>query len=157
MGNGLGIARSSLAQGAHSSIASSILEAAVSCLAPSSNTTHSCVLSSPATIEPNPRTLLTALYPDGQKADHIVFTAGPAIDFKPLATADAAYSQALGTMCFLTPNMLANIAGPYPSPGPTSSLTPISSSISPKSRHEGGRPWRRTPAWWRIRQCSTRC
>ncbi len=88
-----------------------------------------CDLAQPETLEANLKTLFEFA---GNPIHHIAFTAGDAIKITPLSDATVDYIQKAGFVRFVAPIMLAKIATAYLAPGPESSITLTSGTVSAK-------------------------
>lgn len=86
-------------------------------------TGHTCDLSDIPKLEANLTSLLDAATTSGHKIDHIAFTAGDALQIKPVSEIDVEYIQRTGAVRFFAPLMLAKLLPKYVTPGPTSSFT----------------------------------
>lgn len=83
---------------------------------------HECDLTNTEALEPNLRTLLDFATKDG-KIDHIVFTAGDAIDLVTLPEATIERVHKLGIVRFYAPIILAKLAPSYMLSSADSSIT----------------------------------
>ncbi|KAF2725305.1 NAD(P)-binding protein [Polychaeton citri CBS 116435] len=141
-GIGYGVAEAALEHGATVTISSSNptrIENSVTSLgaaypsAKGSNRIHgeACDIGDASTAEANLATLLDKVTSGGtSKLAHIVWTAGSALDIKPLSALDATTLTQTGTSRFLSPLLLAKLAPPYMLPGPESSITLTSGTVS---------------------------
>ncbi|MCJ1367184.1 hypothetical protein MMC16_006316 [Acarospora aff. strigata] len=94
---------------------------------------RTCDLSDPDSIEANLETLLEAATTSASTPlNHIVFTAGDALNLVPLSAATVDTIHATGTIRFLAPLLLAKLAPTYLVPGPASSITLTSGTNSAK-------------------------
>ena len=94
---------------------------------------HTCDLSKPESLEANLSALFEAATASASKPiDHIVFTAGDAVLTFPVSELTVEAIQKLSTVRFMGPLMLAKLAPKYLSPGPASSITLTSGTISTK-------------------------
>lgn len=94
---------------------------------------HICDLSQLQHLESNVETLLKAATDHGAiKLDHIVFTAGDAVQAPAVSELTVESVQKLGNVRFFGPLVLAKYAPTYMTPGPRSSITLTSGTISHK-------------------------
>lgn len=138
-GLGFGVAEASIENDvAHlyiSSSSSQKVDAAVSRLRasyPNSKTNItdiSCNLGDEATLERNAETLFTQI---DRKIDHIVFTAGGPLSPKPLAEVNLEFMRKAGVVRFLAPYFVTKYGAKYLTPGPASSITLTTGSVSEK-------------------------
>ncbi|KAM6497371.1 dehydrogenase with different specificitie [Amanita muscaria] len=148
-GIGFAVAEAALEHGAFVVVSSSQLtkvENAVSRLKTSYPTDdfHSRIsgftydLADPEKLEENLLALLkqSTTTADGGQAllDHIVFTAGDSLKFKPIQQVTVDYIRDWGNVRFLAPLILAKLAGPYIRPSHTSSITLTSGSGTSRPR-----------------------
>ncbi|KAL9575973.1 MAG: hypothetical protein Q9212_007507 [Teloschistes hypoglaucus] len=89
---------------------------------------YPCDLASPATLEENIKGLFEKTGPE--KLDHIIITAGDRLATVPLAEATVETIQTAGMVRFVAPLLFAKHAPAYLSPGPTSSITLTTGSVS---------------------------
>jgi NAD(P)-dependent dehydrogenase (short-subunit alcohol dehydrogenase family) len=88
-----------------------------------------CDLGNEDTIETNVKNLFKQI--EG-KLDHVVFTAGDPLASKPLAQIDLAFMRKAGMVRFFAPFLIAQAASSRMNPGPTSSITLTTGSVSEK-------------------------
>ncbi|KAI9671078.1 MAG: hypothetical protein M1831_005164 [Alyxoria varia] len=101
-----------------------------------------CDLADPERLETN----LTQLFEYvGKSVDHITFTAGNSIDFKPMAEWTPEYIISSRMVRNLAPYMLVKVASAYMAPGPNSSITFTSGTNSTKP----------APGWAVLAGCGT--
>ncbi|KAL9576343.1 MAG: hypothetical protein Q9203_007761, partial [Teloschistes exilis] len=91
---------------------------------------YPCDLASPATVDENIEGLLEKTGPE--KLDHIIITAGDGLATVPLAEVTVETIQTAGMVRFVAPLLFAKHAPAYLSPGPTSSITLTTGSVSEK-------------------------
>lgn len=93
-----------------------------------------CDLADPVTLEQNIVTFLETATSSllGGKIDHIAFTAGDALKFKPLSETDVDHIHSMGLVRFIAPAILAKHISKHLNPGPSSSFTLTSGSNSEK-------------------------
>ena len=103
---------------------------------------HVCDLSQPEQLESNIDSLLKAAAAD-TRIDHIVFTAGDALKFVPIAEATVESIQKAGNVRFLAPLLLGKLAPKYLSPGQESSITLTGGTMS----HKPNKGWAIMAAW----------
>ena len=89
-----------------------------------------CDLSSPS-VEANIETLFSRC---GGKLDHVVFTAGESLAVMPLEQATLDAMQKAGNVRFFAPLLVAKHAKTHLKPGPASSITLTTGSVSDKPR-----------------------
>ncbi|KAI3396281.1 hypothetical protein diail_12363 [Diaporthe ilicicola] len=137
-GIGFGVAEASLASGAQVTVSSSSqsrVDAAVEKLKsdfPDSKVAgHACDLSKP-TVEQD----IEALFSKVGKVDHIVYSAGDKLASAPIK--DITYEKiiAAGQVRFIAALLAAKVGSKYLSPGPHSSITLTTGSVSQKPRPE---------------------
>lgn len=133
-GIGFAVAEASLASGARVTVSSSNqsrVDAAVEKLkAEFPNGTsagHACDLSKP-TVEED----IKALFSKVGKVDHIVYTAGDKLHMAPISEISYEKIIAAGQMRFFAPLLVAKVGSKYLSPGPQSSITLTTGTISQK-------------------------
>jgi len=88
-----------------------------------------CDLGDETTLEHNAETLFTQI---GRKIDHIVFTAGSPLGPKPLDKVDLEFMKKAGMVRFFAPYFVAKYGVKYLTPGPASSITLTTGSVSEK-------------------------
>lgn len=88
-----------------------------------------CNLGDEATLERNAETLFTQI---DRKIDHIVFTAGGPLSPKPLAEVSLEFMRQAGVVRFLAPYFIVKYGAKYLTPGPASSITLTTGSVSEK-------------------------
>lgn len=88
-----------------------------------------CNLSDEASLEQNIATLFSRI---DRKIDHIVFTAGEPLVPKPLAEVNFGFMRQAGLVRFFAPYFIAKHGANYLNPGPASSITITSGSVSEK-------------------------
>ncbi|KAH0835196.1 hypothetical protein AYO21_10902 [Fonsecaea monophora] len=88
-----------------------------------------CNLGDESTLEANIKNLFSKI---GRKLDHVVFSAGDALAAKPLAEVDLPFMKQAGMVRFFAPFFVAKEAIPYLNPGPASSITLTTGSVSEK-------------------------
>ncbi len=138
-GIGYAVAEASIASNAAAVIVSSSREAKVcdtvarlEASHPSSNTKISgfpCDLGSASTLDENVRNLLLS---QCKELDHIVYTAGDRLEFKPIAEMDVPFAQNGGIVRFLGPLMVGKYAIDVLAKMPTSSLILTTGAVSEK-------------------------
>ncbi|KAI9812306.1 MAG: hypothetical protein M1827_004755 [Pycnora praestabilis] len=135
-GLGYSVAEASLEHGAHVTISSSQpsrIDTAITSLlksypsAKSRLSGHACDLSSP-NVEKN----IEELFEKAGKVDHIVYTAGDKLATLPVAEVTLENMQQAGMVRFFAPMLVAKVGRAYLSPGPTSSITLTTGSVSEK-------------------------
>jgi NAD(P)-dependent dehydrogenase (short-subunit alcohol dehydrogenase family) len=89
-----------------------------------------CDLGNEDTIETNVKNLFNQI--EGN-LDHVVFTAGDPLASKPLAEIDLAFMRKAGMVRFFAPFLIAQAASTRMNPGPASSITLTTGSVSEKS------------------------
>lgn len=94
---------------------------------------QACDLSTDSTLESNIRALLDfATNGNTHKLDHVVSTAGDPFEAMPLSELDIGKAKQAGMVRFFAPLMLGKLAPLYLNPGPASSITLTSGSVSQK-------------------------
>ncbi|EXJ67145.1 uncharacterized protein A1O5_09792 [Cladophialophora psammophila CBS 110553] len=88
-----------------------------------------CNLGDEASLEANIKSLFSQI---GRTLDHVVFTAGDPLAAKPLAEIDYVFMKQAGMVRFFAPFFVAKEAVPYLAPGPASSITLTTGSVSEK-------------------------
>ena len=135
LGIGFGVAEASLEHGATVIISSSnvkrIQDAVQQLQAsyPSAHdrvSGHQCDIGDPETQEANLRQLLDKC----GKLDHIAWTASDSLAIKSISEVDVDFIRKAGTTRFIGPIILGKLAPKYLSPGPTSSITFTTGSVS---------------------------
>ncbi|KAI4202910.1 MAG: hypothetical protein LQ350_002281 [Teloschistes chrysophthalmus] len=91
---------------------------------------HPCDLASPAILDENIKSLLEKTGPE--KLDHVIITAGDGLVTVPLAEWTVETIQTAGVVRFVAPLLFAKHAPAHLSPGPTSSITLTTGSVSEK-------------------------
>ncbi|KAL2358875.1 hypothetical protein BJ546DRAFT_30780 [Cryomyces antarcticus] len=134
-GIGYGVAEASLESGARVTISSSQqtrVDAAISRLQsayPSASSRiagHACNLGDEATLEAN----IAALFDMVGSVDHVVFTAGDALAAMPIEAVDLQKIVKAGMVRFFAPLLVAKHAVKHLTPGPASSITLTTGSVS---------------------------
>ncbi|KAI4168601.1 MAG: hypothetical protein LQ343_006265 [Gyalolechia ehrenbergii] len=143
-GLGFGVAQAALDQGAHVTIASSRKEKVDKALSrlsqaqegnASSISGHVCDLSKVAELEDNLSQLFQAAT-STKKIDHLVHTAGDVLEIKPFAETSASEMLAWGTVRFLGALVIGKLAPKYLNPGPKSSITFTSGTMSHRPKRD---------------------
>lgn len=88
-----------------------------------------CNLGDEASLEQNIATLFSQI---DRKIDHLVFTAGEPLVPKPLAEVNLAFMKQSGLVRFFAPYFIAKLGANHLNPGPASSITITSGSVSEK-------------------------
>ncbi|OAP58862.1 hypothetical protein AYL99_06159 [Fonsecaea erecta] len=88
-----------------------------------------CNLGDEATLEANIQALFAQI---GRKLDHVVFTAGDPLAAKPLGDVDMPFMKQAGMVRFFAPFFVAKEAVAHLTPGPASSVTLTTGSVSEK-------------------------
>ncbi|OQV06434.1 hypothetical protein CLAIMM_10996 [Cladophialophora immunda] len=91
-----------------------------------------CNLGDEARLEANIKALFAQI--GRNHLDHVVFTAGDPLAAKPFAEVDFAFMKQAGMVRFFAPFFVAKEAVPYLTPGPASSITLTTGSVSEKPR-----------------------
>ncbi|KAJ4396119.1 hypothetical protein N0V93_000336 [Gnomoniopsis smithogilvyi] len=135
-GLGFAVAEASLASGAHVTVSSSnpsrvesTLQKLKSSFPEATIAGHVCDLSKP-TCEKD----IEALFAKVGKVDHIVFTAGDKLATAPISEITYEKILAAGQIRFFAPLLVAKVGSKFLSPGPFSSITLTTGSISQKPR-----------------------
>ncbi|KAK0310153.1 hypothetical protein LTR82_014976 [Friedmanniomyces endolithicus] len=98
-------------------------------------TGHACNLGDQSTLETNLETLLKTVAPsDSKKLDHIVFTAADPLAVMKVADLTLPKLVSAGLIRFFAPLLLAKHAPTYLNPGPSSSITLTTGSVSERPR-----------------------
>jgi len=88
-----------------------------------------CNLADETSLESNIKELFSKI---DRKLDHVVFTAGDPLAAKPLAEIDIKFMTQAGMVRFYAPFFIAKEAAPRMTPGPASSITLTTGSVSEK-------------------------
>lgn len=91
-----------------------------------------CNLGDQSKLESNIKNLFSSLDLNGDKLDHIVYTAGDALAAKPISEVDLGFAIQAGMVRFFGPLIVAKHAPQYLKPGPESSITLTTGSVSEK-------------------------
>ena len=96
---------------------------------------QACSLDDPSTMEENLKTLLDfASFFFYYKVYNLIYTAGDAIAIMKLESIDVATAQKAGMVRFFGPLLLGKLAPAYMNPGPASSITLTTGSVSERPR-----------------------
>ena len=141
-GIGFGVAEACLEHGATvtiSSFSGRKLQNAISVLQssyPSAKSRifgHACNLNDSLTLESN----ISALFSKVETVDHVVFTAGDHLAVHPIAEAGFQFIEKAGMVRFFAPLLVAKYATRPLTPGPASSITLTTGSLSERPGQDG--------------------
>ena len=91
-----------------------------------------CNLGDQDTLESNVKHLYSSLDLNGNKLDHIVYTAGDPLAASPLSSIDVAFAVKAGMVRYFGPMMVAKHAPEYLKPGPDASIVLTTGAVSQK-------------------------
>ncbi|KAK0930967.1 hypothetical protein LTR48_002046 [Friedmanniomyces endolithicus] len=97
-------------------------------------TGHACNLGDQSTLEDNLKQLFEKVASDGKKLDHIVFTAADPLAVMKISEVDMPKLIQAGLIRFFAPLLVAKHAPQYLNPGPESSITLTTGSVSERPR-----------------------